>query len=266
MNSNIKEINKEQYCSKDIIELLKQRFSDSRHYSYATEVGNSTGSSQTRRIDFCVIDHYTKDDFAIEGIEVKISKADLMTELRNPKKHNIFFENINYYSLACPGYILDKKVKELIPAHWGVYVVKDGKLRLHRKPTPLHDKRIDKIDRSFVSAFIRRISQPQADDLNRKLKEEYERGWLLGQEHERNIQEKTKELLHGRKKDYAESYQELLEVLDTQNYKLKDAIPVLKLIVENDTGRLKEHIEDTLKGLNELVDILDKVEIDGNDS
>ena len=98
---------------------------------------------------------YESKGFAIEGIEVKVSRADLMREVQDASKHNVFFDNLDYYSVAMPAGIA--KLDEL-PALWGVYVVKDGKLATRRKPKPLHDAGLKVIDKGFAASLCRCMS------------------------------------------------------------------------------------------------------------
>lgn len=92
----------------------------------------------------------------------KISKSDFRRELENPEKHNIFFDEVDNYSIVAPDYVLDDQ--RIIPPKWGIYHVvrnADGKLELKtvRKPLALHDeKNADrKIGRSFMASLIRAI-------------------------------------------------------------------------------------------------------------
>lgn len=253
---------KENYKSKDIVSLLSKRFSDSRQYTFATEVGDSTGTNQTRRIDFCVMNHYVSNDFAIEGIEIKISKNDLMSEIKQPEKHNIFFENLNYFSLACPHYILDKKTIEIIPYHWGIYIVKDNVLRVKRKPIPLHDKKIEKINKSFMASFLRRASNPVKTDITEKLSQEYFRGYEKGREQERNLSNINKT----REQKQIECLKELMQTLNTTDYHdIEDAIPILKIINETDTFLMENYIENSIDNLSKINNLLKEVnKYDGN--
>lgn len=256
----------ETYTAKDIIALLETRFKEPRQYTFATEVGNSTGMAQTRRLDFCVIDHFQSNDFAIEGIEVKISKADLMTEIRNPSKHNIFFDDLNFYSLACPHYILDKEVMELIPPHWGIYVVKDNKLRAKRKPVPLHDRPAEKINKEFVSTFIRRINEPKVQTLDNMLQEEYDKGYTKGYERGQKVERETHTLT--RTQEYADNFRTLINTLNTTRWELEDAIPFLSLIIQSEPGGMHEDIKDLIERLTRFDELLcnnrERIENDQN--
>ena len=139
-------------------QLLRNRYSDTRRYAVAEEVGNQTGY-QARRLDMVVVDVYRSSGFTVEGIEIKVSKSDLRKELQDSSKHNIFFDDLDYYSLAAPREIIDK---DIIPKHWGIYAAecKDGewKLKTVRKPLSLHDVQLSTIDRAFFACLTRALA------------------------------------------------------------------------------------------------------------
>lgn len=165
----------------DIRALLHERFSDKRQFAYAEEVGNSTGSDQRRRLDMVVVDCWKSNGFAIEGIEIKISKADLRRELQDASKHNIFYGNLDYYSLAAPASIVDV---DLIPKHWGLYLAYAGKnglfMRAARKPISIHDECRDDVDKGFMAALLRAMwgSRPTDSMIEAARKEGYEKALL----------------------------------------------------------------------------------------
>ena len=80
---------------------IKKKFNDSRRYVIAEEVGLTTGYSR-RRIDMVILDCYESNSFRIDGIEIKVSTADLRRELQIPDKHTAFFEKIDSFTLAAP--------------------------------------------------------------------------------------------------------------------------------------------------------------------
>lgn len=167
--------------AEDVRTLLRARFNDTRRYALATEVGNATGSEQTRRLDMVVVDCYRSNGYSIEGIEVKVSKADLRRELQDSSKHNVFFDSLDYYSLAAPEDIIDM---DIIPPKWGIYAVKrlqDGNLHLYakRKPLSLHDERQPVIDRAFAVCLMRALScqSPTKAQLDEARREGEKKGW-----------------------------------------------------------------------------------------
>lgn len=145
----------------DILSLLANRYGDANKYACAAEVSPSTGV-WNRRIDFLVMHCWSSEAFVLDGFEIKISKSDLRRELQDPDKHACFFDEIDYYWMVAPDFVLDDL--ELLPKKWGVMKVmsgEDGKLELKiaRKPLCLHDDRIHarKCSRNFMASFVRAV-------------------------------------------------------------------------------------------------------------
>lgn len=171
-------VSKQKITSGDIRVLLHEKYADMRRYAYAEEVGNTTGLEQHRRLDMVVVDCFKSNGFAFEGIEIKISKSDLRCELQDASKHNVFYPNLDYYSLAAPSSIVDL---DLIPKHWGLYFVdklEDGSLsmRTYRKPCSLHDKFISECDKGFIASLLRAMwgSRPSDSMIEAAKKEGYD--------------------------------------------------------------------------------------------
>lgn len=166
-------------CNANVMrQLLLNRYSDTRRFAVAQEVGNQTGY-QARRLDMVVVDVYRSSGFTVEGIEIKVSKSDLRKELQDSSKHNIFFDDLDYYSLAAPREIIDK---DIIPKHWGIYAAefKDGqwKLKTIRKPLSLHDVQLSTIDRAFFACLSRALAcqSPTASALAEAREEGHKKG------------------------------------------------------------------------------------------
>lgn len=164
----------------DVRVLLKERYSDSRRYAYAEEVYNATGLEGSRRMDMVVVDCFKSNGYAIEAIEVKVSKADLRRELEDASKHNVFYDHIDYYSLAAPAAIVDV---QLIPKKWGLYLIyqnDDGThfMKTYRKPLSVHDEFIKTADKAFVASLFRAMWRTKPSDvmLEAARKEGYEQG------------------------------------------------------------------------------------------
>ena len=105
----------------DIRMLLHEKYSDHRQFAYAEEVGNATGLEQTRRLDAVVVNVYKSKGYTIEGIEIKVSRSDLRRELQDSSKHNVFFNSLDYYSLATTNDVLTATKRDEIPPKWGIY-------------------------------------------------------------------------------------------------------------------------------------------------
>ena len=161
----------EKMTSEQVRAALRSRFSDSRRYAIAEEVGLQTGFSH-RRLDMMVLDCYASNGFRIDGIEIKVSKTDLKRELEDPEKHVAFFDVIDYFTLACPEGVADLSV---IPPKWGVMLIKgNGQTRYMRKPLALHDEIERAVPRGFLASITRAIQGRQPS--HEELRAEYERG------------------------------------------------------------------------------------------
>ena len=149
-----------------VLALLKKKYMDSREWVVASEVQRMTGASD-RRYDFVAMNCYNSNSYKVEVVEIKVAKSDLRRELEHPEKHNVMFDEIDYFSLAAPSEIIDMSI---IPPKWGVYAVEnvDGENRLltKRKPLSLHDEPRTTISRSFAASFLRAANN---QNLNRSL-------------------------------------------------------------------------------------------------
>ena len=88
-----------------------------------------------RILDAVVADTWRSGAFALHGIEVKISRSDLVRELDDPNKAGAFCAHLDFFWLAVP----DKRtIRDLaVPAKWGVLTVCNGGLRQARRATRL---------------------------------------------------------------------------------------------------------------------------------
>lgn len=159
----------------EIVNLLYEHFGSERgRYVCATEVGD-VPCGANRRMDFVAVDCWSSGGFDISAFEIKISKSDLRHDLENPEKHNIFFDQIDRFSLIAPEYVLDADYKSMLPPKWGIVSVSRGKdkdwkdcllWRTVRKPMALVDdpQTHRTFNRAFAASIIRRVvSTVQAD-------------------------------------------------------------------------------------------------------
>lgn len=151
--------------AKDVLALLKERYSNGGEWVCASEVQRTTGWSD-RRYDFVAMNCWNSNFYKIEVVEIKVSKSDLRRELEEPEKHNVMFDDIDYYSLAAPDKVIDMSI---IPPKWGVYAVVDGKLVTKRKPLALHDEPRTTLPRAFAASFMRAAA---AQNMERTLLED----------------------------------------------------------------------------------------------
>ena len=138
----------------------------SGRYVCADEVGD-VPCGANRRMDFVAIDCWASGGFDISAFEIKISKSDLRHDLEHPEKHNIFFDQIDRYSLIAPEYVLDATYKSMLPPKWGIVAVSRGVdangtrcllWKTVRKPLALVDDAQTRrtLNRAFAASVIRR--------------------------------------------------------------------------------------------------------------
>ena len=123
------------------------------------EVAPGVGWSGVQRwADVLVLGMWPSKGLALEGYEVKASKADLKRELRDPKKHEALARYCDYWWLV----VWDESLLvDGIPETWGVMVTVDGKhgerelkvLKKATKLTPLP------WPRAFVCSLVRNAHQ-----------------------------------------------------------------------------------------------------------
>lgn len=164
--------------AKDVLALLRERYSNGGEWVCASEVQHTTGWSD-RRYDFVAMNCWNSNFYKIEVVEIKVSKSDLRHELEEAEKHTVIFDEIDYYSLAAPAEIIDMRI---IPPKWGVYAYQDGKLVTKRKPLALHDEPRKTLSRAFAASFMRAAAAQNmertllADEKKKSFDEGYERG------------------------------------------------------------------------------------------
>ena len=209
------------FTAGDIYNLLYERYKDGREYLCAREVSDSTGWA-TRRLDFVACDCYSSKGWRIYAFEVKISKSDLRNELFDPTKHNIFFDNIDYYSIVAPDYVLDAEYVKLIPKQWGIIKAVAGKaegepnkLVTYRKPLALHDEKNYNLSKDFVFSLMRRLrDDPSCKQTEQEMRDaEYKRGYD-----------------DGRKYTASNRYEDLYKKADTENEFYRKALHALGVV------------------------------------
>lgn len=110
-----------------------RRGSTSDRWIRAEHVGSNMGNDSKRIADFIAVDKYPSSGLALHGHEVKVSRADWLSELRTPAKAESFTRYMNYWWLVVPDSTIVKQGE--LPAGWGLLVKSGDKLRA-RVPAP----------------------------------------------------------------------------------------------------------------------------------
>lgn len=143
-----------------MLEALHRRYSFSsfgaRRYAVADHVGNKPFGPQ-RVADFIAMDTWRSGDFALQGHEVKISRSDWLTELRDPDKAAEFIPYMHYWWLVVPTASIVRPAE--LPEQWGLLVLRNGLLRAEKRAPrcaaiPLTPERL--------AAFVRAVQKTAA--------------------------------------------------------------------------------------------------------
>lgn len=124
-----------------MLSLLRDRYtrirrgSDANRYSYAQHVPSETALyDRTRICDFLAIDTYASAGLHLHGHEVKVSRGDWLTELRDPSKAEAWKSYVDRWWLVVSDVSI---VGDDLPPGWGLMAVNaSGVLRVV-VPAPL---------------------------------------------------------------------------------------------------------------------------------
>ena len=239
--------------AEEVRSALRAKYSDSRRYAIAEEVGLTTGFSH-RRLDVMVIDCYNSNGFRIDGFEIKVSTSDLRRELEDPEKHIAFFDVIDYYTLAVPAGVCEP-LMDVIPKKWGILIIyENGTTRYKRKPLALEDRKADRaIPRGFFASITRAIQglQPSAQEL----REAYEKGLKEGEEKAERRRGYMADRV-AKEASKLEAYDKIALRLRIWGDNVDEIMDEFEAFRKLDTDWVRKNIEGTIKKLEALNDLL----------
>ena len=126
-------------------------------YIYLQEVKRSTGFIKPERsADAIGISLFPSQGISLTGFEFKVSRSDLLAELRDPSKADAIKQFCDYWVLVVPAEPDILKGKIQIPDDWGIWKWYDdawnGSYCVARKPKQLYPK---PVDRYFMASLLR---------------------------------------------------------------------------------------------------------------
>lgn len=139
----------------DLIDLLKVRY-QAPEWACLTQVANGTGASGSRYADMVAMNLWPSRGCEIVGVEIKVSRSDWVSELRNPKKADDMMKHCDSWVLC----VSDAAIVQTgeLPKGWGLLAPmgeKKEKLRCHVEP----ERKQAEITRAFMAALIRRVHE-----------------------------------------------------------------------------------------------------------
>jgi hypothetical protein len=152
-----------------ILGLLHKRYvaamGMSRRYAVANHVGTSTGGA--RHIADCVVFDLWPSKLAFHGFEIKCSRSDWLSELRNPYKAESIKRYMTTWSLIVANRGIVKEGE--LPEGWGLLVVSGPALRTVSAPPTLWPEPMPpQLTAAFARALQRTAAAPESIEFQRR--------------------------------------------------------------------------------------------------
>jgi hypothetical protein len=151
----------QKWTERDMLDLLHERYSknpgNGPRYVFAEHVRNQGGFGwdvPLRTADGLAIDLWPSGGHAIHGFEVKVSRADWLTELRDPEKAEAFKPYCDHWWLVVPDTGI---VRDDLPEGWGLLAVARGGVLRVRKRAPKLDRQ--PMPTGMTAAWLRAVAK-----------------------------------------------------------------------------------------------------------
>lgn len=130
------------------------RYVIAEHVRNQCGFGGWWGTGPLRTADALVVDLWPSSGHLIHGFEVKVSRSDWLTELKDPAKAEAFKPYCDHWWLVVPDVEI---VRSDLPLGWGLLAVgKDGRLR-QRKAAPKLDRQPMPFE--MTAAWLRAVAK-----------------------------------------------------------------------------------------------------------
>jgi hypothetical protein len=156
----------------DMVNLLTVRYA-APAYAFFSQVRNQTGFSKSvvRTADGLALSLYPSRGIHLHGFEIKVSRHDWLTELRNPVKADEIGKHCNYWWIVAPN--TNVVPVEELPDTWGLLVERGGKLFTAKEATFMNP---EPLPLTLMAAIFRKATEsmvPQ-DVFNTRLEQALE--------------------------------------------------------------------------------------------
>lgn len=142
----------------EITVALRKRF-PAPQYAFLPQVRNATGWSRTTRTaDALAMGLWPSRGLELHGFEIKSSRSDWLTELRNPEKADEIAMRCDRWWIVVGDQAIVAAGE--LPPTWGLLVPDRGQLVPQREAPKLESK---PLDRTFLAAILRKASTAVTD-------------------------------------------------------------------------------------------------------
>lgn len=157
-----------------IFQALRERFSPP-DWAYLQEVADATGTNVRRRADGIAMSLWPSRGLEIHGVEVKVSRADWLKELKDVSKSAPIQAFCDKWWVAVSDEAIVKK--EELPSTWGLLAPRNDKLVVIVQAPKLNDPK--PVNRNFLASLLRCATTQlvPADPTPERLKRSYDEGY-----------------------------------------------------------------------------------------
>jgi hypothetical protein len=144
------------YMRAEQIEAAVRKLYEKNGNVVLSQVRNGTGYGRSvRTADMLIASTWPSRGLFLEGVEIKVSRSDLQSELANPKKADEIAKYCKWWWLAVPDDLITPEM--MIPETWGILAVDDkGKASIARRGTMLSPIPMDTL---LVCSVLRNVSE-----------------------------------------------------------------------------------------------------------
>lgn len=156
------------HTERTVLDALHRRYGavkgNGPRYVCAEHVRNDAGFRASRTADLIAMDLWPAQGNELIGHEVKVSRADWQTELRDPTKAEAFKRHMDRWYLVAPAGVAQP---EELPDGWGLLIVDDaGGTRIKVRAPKLTP---EPVPRGLLAAFARATAKTAARMTRREI-------------------------------------------------------------------------------------------------
>lgn len=133
--------------------LLRKKF-PADQYAMLYEVRDAAGFGASRSADAVIVGLWPSRGCLMEGVEIKISRADWLRELKKPAKAEAFVPYCDHWWIVAANQDIVRL--DEIPPTWGLMVPRAGGLGIVKQAPEL---KAEPVDRSLLAAMLKRATQ-----------------------------------------------------------------------------------------------------------
>lgn len=193
----------EKMTSGKLVSAIRTRYPEPEWF-VAEQVADSTGALARRFADAVAVSIWPSRGYTIHGHEVKISRSDFLSEMKNPEKADAVMQHCDFWWLVVPAKLVDPSE---IPATWGLLELTGSGLRATKKAPLLRPLGAGKaMAAGFAAALLRRSRDMEQDYIKRAV----EAGNVKREaEIERRVEERVHDLKEkeARHRQWAEEFE-----------------------------------------------------------